>query len=121
VRTSAPAVDAGSARRVHFAKQEAQSPLETVREFLLGHVADAESLDEVSARLGRTAQHSTRMHRRVLGALESVLEVSWPPDVLARLVGWDGNWVLDDPSDARAAQFLRDLAQMLREVIDGAE
>ena len=36
---------------------------------------------------------------------------------LARLVGWEGNWVLDDPSDAGAARFLRELAVMLREVI----
>ncbi|NMO50898.1 hypothetical protein HH310_06785 [Actinoplanes sp. TBRC 11911] len=49
-----------------------------------------------------------------------MLAASWPPDTLARLVGWDGNWVLADPSDAGAAQFLSDLARMLREVIDDA-
>jgi hypothetical protein len=113
--------DLPESMRAHLAERDAQPPLGTVREFLLGHVADAESLDEVRARLRRIAQHSTRMHRRVLGAIESVLAASWPPDALARLVGWDGNWVLDDPSDAGAARFLRDLAQLLREVIDGAE
>jgi hypothetical protein len=113
--------DLPEAIRMHLAEQQSQPPLETVREFLLGHVADAESLDEVRARLQRIAQHSTHLHRRVLGALEVLLADSGPPGTLARLVGWDGNWVLDDPSDAGAAQFLRDLAQLLRAVIDGAE
>ena len=106
--------------RTHLAKEAAQPPLETVREFLLGHIADAESLDEVRARLRRIAQHNTRMHRRVLEALEAVIGESWPPNTMARLVGWDGNWVLDDPSDAGAVDFLRSLAGMLREVIDEA-
>jgi hypothetical protein len=113
--------DLPESMRVHLAEQQARPPLETVREFLLGHIADAESMDEVRARLRRIAQHSTRMHRRVLGAVESVLGTSWPPETLARLVGWDGNWVLDEPSDTGAAHFLRDLAQMLREVISEAE
>jgi hypothetical protein len=68
----------------HLARQEALPPLETVREFLLGHVADAESLDEVRARLRRIAQHSTRMHRRVLAGLEAVLAISWPSETLVR-------------------------------------
>jgi hypothetical protein len=106
--------------RARLAELNAQPPLETVREFLGGHVADAQNLDEIRARLVRIAEYSTLLHRRVLGALEAVLATSWPQDTLARLVGWDGNWVLDDPSDAGAAQFLRDLAQMLREVIDAA-
>jgi len=32
----------------------------------------------------------------------------------------DANWVLDDPSDAGALAFLREVAQMLREVIAAA-
>jgi hypothetical protein len=107
--------------RAHLVSQEALPPIETVREFLLGHVADAESLVEVRARLQRIAQHSTRMHRRVLDALELVSASSWPTGTMGRLVGWDGNWVLDDPSDAGAARFLSDLARILREVIDEAE
>ena len=38
-----------------------------------------------------------------------------------RLVGWEANWVLDDPSDEGAARFLGELAQMVREVIDEVE
>jgi hypothetical protein len=107
--------------RVHMAKLEARPPLETVREFLLGHVADAETFGEIRARLERIARRSTSMHRRTLHAFEIVLGTDWPPGTLAQLVGWDGNWSLDDPTDAGAAQFLRDLAQMLREVIEQAD
>ena len=102
-------------------RQEAQPPLETVRKFVAGHVADTESLDEVRQNLAYIARTSTRMHRRVLAALESVLAGTWPPDTLARLVAADGNWVLDDYSDDEAAAFLRGLARMLTEVIDAAE
>ncbi|MCY1141867.1 hypothetical protein OWR29_28050 [Actinoplanes sp. Pm04-4] len=112
--------DLPESMRAHLAAQEAQPPLETAREFLAGHLSDADSLAAVRARLQRIAQHNTRLHRRVLGALEAVLATSYPPDTLARLVGWDANWVLDDPTDAGAAQFLRDLAQLLRDVINEA-
>jgi hypothetical protein len=36
------------------------------------------------------------------------------------MVAWEGNWVLDDPSDAGAIRFLGDLAQILRDVLDEA-
>jgi hypothetical protein len=36
------------------------------------------------------------------------------------MVAREGNWVLDDPSDAAAATFLGDLAQMLREILEEA-
>ncbi|MBM2621821.1 hypothetical protein JIG36_40585 [Actinoplanes sp. LDG1-06] len=95
--------------------------METVREFLLGYLADGGSLNEVRSQLRGIARHSTRLHRRTLSALESVLATSWPPETLARLVGWDANWVLDDPSDAGAAEFLRGVAHMLRDVISDAD
>ncbi|WP_306210361.1 hypothetical protein [Actinoplanes sp. RD1] len=104
--------------RAQLARQADQSPVETVREFMLGHVADAQSLQEVRGRLRRIAQHSTRLHRRVLRALESVTAAPLPEGTLARLVGWDGNWVLDDQSDAGAAEFLRELAQLLRGILE---
>jgi hypothetical protein len=50
--------------------------------------------------------------------IESVLADPPSDGTLARLVGWDGNWVLDDPSDAGAALFLRELASLLRAVLD---
>ncbi|WP_239162823.1 hypothetical protein [Paractinoplanes rishiriensis] len=108
--------DLPESMRVHLARQEARPPIEKVREFLLGYVADAESLAEVEGRLRQIALTSTSLHRRVLDAIEAVLAASWPDGTLARLVGWDGNWVLDDPSDAGAAEFLRRLAGMLRAI-----
>jgi hypothetical protein len=107
--------------RARVEARNALSPLDRVREFLGSFVQDADGLDEVRADLRRTAHFNTTRHRGDLVALEAVVAGQYPPDTLARLVGWDGNWVLDDPSDAGAAQFLRDLAQMLREVIDEAE
>jgi hypothetical protein len=100
---------------------DARPALETVRAFLSANVADAESLDEIRADQRQVAQVSTRAIRRDLVALEAVLaDPPTSPGALARLVGWDGNWVLDDPSDAGAVQFLRELARLLREVLDDA-
>ena len=107
--------------RARIAAEAAQPPLETVREFLFSTVADADSLDEVRSDLRRLARVTTRRHRLDLAAFERVLATSWPPGTLMELVVSDGNWPLDDPSDAEAAAFLRKLADMLREVIAAAE
>jgi len=107
--------------RARIEARNALSPLDRVREFLGSHVLDADGLDEVRADLVRTAHFNTLRHHGDLAALEAVIAEPHPPGTLARLVGWEANWVLDDPSDAGAAQFLRDLARMLRDVIDEAE
>ena len=108
--------------RARMAELDALSPLETVRSLLRGNVADADSLDEIRADLQQLAQVTTRSIHRDLAALEALLaEPPSSPGTLARLVGWDGNWVLNDPSDAGAAQFLRELAQLLRAVLDDAK
>lgn len=104
--------------RARIEARDALAPLERVREFLGSFVQDADGIGEVRDDLRRTAHFSTERHRGDLLALEAVAGGQFPPGTLARLVGWDGNWVLDDPSDAGAAQFLRELAQMVREVID---
>jgi hypothetical protein len=104
-----------------MAEQNAAPAIDVVRDFLGYKVADAESLDEIRADLRQTAQVSTRKLRRELAAFEAVLADPPPtPGALARMVAWEGNWVLDDPSDAAAVRFLDDLAQMLREVLDEA-
>jgi hypothetical protein len=107
--------------RARVEARNALSSLDRVREFLGSHVLDADGLDEVRADLRRTAHFSTVRHRGDLAALEAVVVEQHPAGTLARLVGWEANWVLDDPSDAGAAQFLRELTQMLREVIEEAE
>ena len=95
-----------------------RSSLETVRDFLRGHVTDTDGLDEVRADLAQVAEFDTVSLRQDLVAIESVLAEPPSAGTLARLVGWDANWVLDDPSDAGAARFLGELAQMLRTVIN---
>jgi hypothetical protein len=102
-------------------EQNAKPAIEVVRDFLGFKVADAESLDEIRDGLRQTARVSTRKLRRELAAFEAVLaDPPKEPGALARMVAWEGNWVLDDPSDAGAARFLGDLAQTLRDVLNEA-
>jgi hypothetical protein len=96
---------------------ENQDALETVRSFVGGYFSDAESFEEVEGELRSVAEYSTRSIVRNLRALEEVLNRQLAPGVAARLVGWDGNWVLDDPSDAGALEFLRQVADMLRSIL----
>ena len=99
----------------------AEPPLEIVRLFLGTHFGDAQSFDEVQRDLERLARSNIRSHQRHLAALDAVIaDPPTEPNALAHLVGWDGNWVLDDPSDAGSLQFLREVADMLRAVIAGA-
>lgn len=106
--------------RARMAELDARSPEETVREFVGAYLADADSLDEVRADLLRLARSNTRSLHRNLAGLDAYLAAQHPEGALARLVAWDGNWVLDDPSDAGAAAFLRELAAMLRAVLAAA-
>ena len=99
----------------------AEPPFETVRLFLSVQFGDAESFEEVRSRLALVARTNIRFHQRELSALERLIaDPPATPGVLARLVAWDANWVLDDESDVGALQFLREIAQMLREVIEAA-
>jgi hypothetical protein len=107
--------------RSHVASQDAKPPMETLETFLATEFGDADSFDEVRAGLDQVAQVSVLSHRRVLRALDSVIADPPMDGTLAHLVGWEGNWVLDDPSDAGALQFLREVAEMLREIIASAE
>ena len=102
------------------ANRPAPPALEQVRSFLRSYVADAESMDEVRADLARMAEVNVETVRGRLRALEALLADPPAGGELARLVGWDGNWVLDDPSDAGAAAWLRDLAGLVQRVLDEA-
>lgn len=100
-----------------MAERDAQSAIDVVRNFLGALLGDALSIEEVRDDLTEVAHRNTRSHKRYLKALETVLAEEQEPDVLAQAVGWYGNWVLDDPSDAGARAFLEELAEMLRQVI----
>jgi hypothetical protein len=107
--------------RARMAELDGMPPLETVRRFLGGYVADADSLDEIRVDLGQLARVNTGSIRRNAAAIEALLaQPPSPPGTLARLVGSEGNWVLEDPSDAGAAAFLHDLARLLRAVATAA-
>jgi len=104
--------------RRRIAELNEEPPLETVRDFLRAYFGDAESLDEVREDLESLAQTNVRSHQRDLAAFETVIaDPPAEPNALAHLVGWDGNWVLDDPSDAGSLRFLREVADMLRAII----
>jgi hypothetical protein len=82
---------------------------------------DAVELDEVRADLTDAAGYTTRYLRQDLEALESILAAELPAGTLLRLVEDDANFGLDhDPTDAGAAVFLRQIVDMLRQVIDSA-
>jgi len=95
--------------------------VEKVRSFLGAFVADMVSLDEVQAGMRQVAASGTFGLKREMRALDQLLVEPQPPGVLAELVAWDANWVLDDPSDVGAAAFLRQIAAMLRDVLAEAE
>ncbi len=100
---------------------EQQPPLEKARAFLGTHVNDMISLDEVRASVRLNAASRIRWLRLDLHALDTLISEPQPPGLLAELVAWDANWVLDDPSDEGAKAFLRQIADILREVLAEAE
>src|SRR5690349_17687334 len=112
-----------SSLREQFLRQiremASEPPLNTVREFLAAEFGDADGFAEARRFLEQLAQTNIRSHQQELWALEQVIaNPPAEPGALSRLVAWDANWVLDDPSDAGALAFLGEVAQMLREVID---
>jgi len=100
---------------------ERRPTLQKVREFLSGHVNDMDSVDEIRDQLRSIAASTTFGLRSEMRALDEFLAAPRPPGQLAELVAWDANWRLDDPSDEGAEVFLRQLADMLREVVTEAD
>ncbi|MDQ0366560.1 hypothetical protein [Catenuloplanes indicus] len=105
--------------RARLAAKNAMPPMEVLREFLMGDVADF-SLDEVRDNLAEIARGSTRSHERALAAIEAVLTDPPPAGELLHLVSWYANRALRDKTDAGAAGFLREVADILRDVITEA-
>ena len=99
---------------------QAQEALEATRKFVHGYCADTDGLDQIKAELMGAVQFNPEPIKKSLQALETVLRTSYPEGTLARLVAWDANWPLDDPSDAGARAFLTQFADLVRSVIDEA-
>ena len=108
--------------RARMVEKDARPPLEKVRSLLRSHVADTDGWSEIRDELEITSQHSTRPLRQGLEAIETVLtEEELPPGTLLRMVAGDAGQPLDDdPTDAGAAAFLRELAGLIRSVLDEA-
>jgi hypothetical protein len=99
----------------------ARSPLAVVGDFLRDNVTGADGIDEVHASIQHAAYFNVPALRGDLAALEAVLADPPTDGTLARLVGWDANWALDNPSDAGAIAFLRELADQVRAVLSAVE
>lgn len=97
--------------------QPPRVPLEQVRSFLGSYVADAESFDELRADLQRMAEINIKTVQSKLQAVEMLLADPPLEGELARLVGWDANWVLDDLSEVSAIAWLQSIADIIREVL----
>ncbi|MEO3748834.1 hypothetical protein [Plantactinospora sp. B5E13] len=109
-----------SARR-HAEKRLARTPLEVVTDLVAGYLADADGFDEVIDDIRGAAAYNVRNVQRQIAAIEQVLAEPQPPNALAHIVAWRGNWVLDDPSDVGAAAFLAELADHMRAVVAEVE
>lgn len=95
-----------------------KSSLEATRSFLQTYFGDALSLEEVRASLERITSVNHRAALESLCGIESlILNPPLEKGVLAEMIAWDANWVLDDPTDQGAKVFLREVAKMIREVL----
>lgn len=85
------------------------------------YLSDALDLAEVEQGFRRTARRNTFYLEQYLAALETILNEPQPPGTLLRLVEYDANWGIDhDQTDNGAADFLREIANLLRVAIEGA-
>jgi len=108
--------------RARMEQLAARPPIDKVRDFLSGYVADAGGLSEIRSDLQRVASFNTATLRADLEALESILSEPQAPGTLLHLVAGHGGWDLDDnPTDAGAGVVLGELAELVRAVVEQAE
>jgi hypothetical protein len=92
-------------------------PLEATRAFLRSYVADADGLKEIHEDIARMVEINPRTLVNAISGIEALLADPPASGTLARLVAWDGNYVLDDPSDESAGAWLLELAAYIRGVL----
>lgn len=83
--------------------------------FLHGYVTHADSLESIRHDVRTRKAVNRRPLDRALEGMTAYLSSDLPPGELAQLVGWEANWVLDDPSDVGARAFLSTLVDILRD------
>jgi hypothetical protein len=93
-------------------------PVEGTQKFLRSYLNDADSLDEVRDMVARAAAHNPRPLRAALRAMEDLIADPPRDGTLSWLVAFDANIGLDDPSDSGAIEFLYEVKEVLREVLD---
>jgi len=103
--------------RRKLAEQRNMPPLEVARTFLRTSVSDADSLAEIREDAARAVAVNPRPIRTALEALDMLIADPPVDGTLAWLVEVDANWVLEDPSDSGAVEFLHQLANTLREIV----
>lgn len=91
--------------------------LKGIEDFLSAYFTDADSWDEAIRDIDQFSHNYPRTIIRDLQALEQFLATSHEKGVLANLVAWEANWVLDDPSDKGAREWLEKVAATIREIL----
>lgn len=95
--------------------------MEEARSFLVAVTEDAVGPDEIRAQVRALVASHPASVRRKLMAIETVLGQEHPEGELTRFVGWDLNRALDDPTDAASAQWIADVADIVREELESAD
>lgn len=96
----------------------APPPLEATREFLQSYCDDTDSIDEVREAAARSAAYNPLPLHAALRGIEAVIADPPRDGTLSYMVAVDANRGLDDPSDAGALEYLRQIAGVLREVLE---
>jgi hypothetical protein len=92
-------------------------PLESTREFLQSYCDDTDSMDEVRDAAARSAAHNPLPLQAALRGIEAIIANPPRDGTLSYMVAVDANRGLDDPSDEGALEYLREIADLLREVL----
>ena len=106
----------GAPQRVIRNLRNPKPSVELVANFLLG-ISDDDGWEEIKESLKGKVSYAPRGMISDLKALENILSTPQEKDVYAKLVAWDFNWSLDDPSDENAKAHLQILADMMRQAL----
>jgi hypothetical protein len=96
----------------------AAPPLEATAKFLRIYCVDAADMEEIREHLTRMAAINQRTILQGIAGIEALLEN--PPSeegTLANLVAWEANWVLEQPDDEGAKDWLRTILQLAKDVL----
>ena len=99
-------------------KEPPPPPFEVARRFLSFYFCDADGWNEAVEHIADFAKQRPNVISDDLKGIE--LFLANPPQeegVLANLVAWEANWVLEDPSDEGAKKWLREVAETVREIL----